>query len=94
MLRKFFSFFIPTYIGYRYTTRLITDANDRQFILHIIDEQYRFCGIVLYNESFGFEVENELWEYVFINNIELTCIPDVNNFLTYKEQQSIHYQNS
>lgn len=89
-ISKAFHFITPTFIGYRYITREITDANDKQFTLHIIDELYRFCGITIYNESYGFENENDLWEYVFKNNCDLVCFPDRNNLVKYREQQMVH----
>lgn len=89
-LFRFFNFITPRFVGYRYITREITDANEKQFTLHIIDELYVFCGITIYNESYGFEKEKDLWDYVFNNNCDLVCFPDRNNLLKYREQQLLH----
>lgn len=70
MLRKFINFLTPTFIGYSYTKKTI-DTGKRVFDLHLLDEHYKFLGLTITNESFGFDTISEMQNYMIVNNITL-----------------------
>lgn len=70
MLRKLINFLVPTFIGYSHTVKTI-DTGKRVFDLHLLNEQYRFLGLIITNESFGFESTDEMQNYMILNNITL-----------------------
>lgn len=93
-LFRFFNFITPHFIGYSYTKREITDANDKTFTLYILDELYRFCGLTIYNESFGFETESDLWDYVCKHDCTIVRFPNDADLITNREKKLDYFQNN